>query len=108
MGWGKVCSVARNRQLIRRVQRGECALNFFVDLWLLDSALQDDRSIGGDEVGYLLERDDGFEAQAIVLALGVDFADVELLDPVAEALQNCPGFTHCRIDLARMADVEAQ
>ena len=59
-------------------------------------------------MGHFPERNNRFKAQSVVLALGIYFADVNLLDPAAEALQNLRGFAHSGVDLAGMPNVEAE
>src|SRR5580658_7743362 len=59
-------------------------------------------------MGHFVEGENRFEAQGVVLALGVYFADVELSNSVTEAVKHRRCLAHCGIDLASMADVEAE
>ena len=62
------------------VQRVEGGLDFFVDFCFFDSALHDDWSVCWQQVGDFLEGENRFQANGIMLALGVYFADVKLFD----------------------------
>jgi len=72
-------------QAARWVQRRESDLNLFVDFCFVDSALQDHRNIRRHQVTHSLKGKGRFETQAVMPALGIDFADMKLPDSVPES-----------------------
>jgi hypothetical protein len=59
-------------------------------------------------MGNLAERADRGSGQGIMPVSGVDLADVDLFQPIPEALQHQGSLTHGRIDLSGMPEIEAK